>query len=73
MKFKEGNHCLSVRQVKEWTRLPREAVEAPSLEMLKTQLDYMLSKQHKVTLLEQLAGTKGSLEVPSTPSDSQTL
>lgn len=73
MKFKAGNHRLRVRRVKERTWLLREPVEPPSLEMLKTQPDYMRSKQLKVTMLEQLACTKGPLEAPSTPSDSESL
>ena len=37
------------------------------------QLDYVLSNQLKLTLLEQLACTKGSQEVPSDPNDSEIL
>ena len=38
-----------------WHKLPREVVESPSLEILKTQLDDVLSNQLKLTLLEHLA------------------
>jgi len=34
---------LAVREVKHWSRLPREAVGSPSFEILKTQLDEDLS------------------------------
>ena len=69
MKFhlKARNHLLTVRGVKQRTELSREAVESPSLEILKTQLDYVLCNQLKLTLLEQLAWTKASQEVPSNP------
>jgi len=36
---------FTVRVVKHWNRLPREVVEAPSLEMLKVRLNKALSKQ----------------------------
>lgn len=38
-----------------------------------TQLDYVLGNQLRLTLLEQLAWTKGSQEVPSNPNDSEIL
>ena len=38
--------------VKHWDRLPREAVESPSLEILKTQHDKVLSNQLLLTVLE---------------------
>ncbi|KFU89825.1 hypothetical protein M959_01923, partial [Chaetura pelagica] len=34
---------LSVRVVRQWHRLPREAVDAPSLEVFKARLDGALS------------------------------
>ncbi|KFO57567.1 hypothetical protein N302_14652, partial [Corvus brachyrhynchos] len=49
-KMKEGRLRLdfrriffSMRLVRHWNRLPREAVDAPSLEMFKARLDGALS------------------------------
>jgi len=49
-KLKEGSFRLSIRKkfftmrvVKHWNRLPREAVDAPSLEVFKARLDGALS------------------------------
>ncbi|KFR16875.1 hypothetical protein N306_02956, partial [Opisthocomus hoazin] len=49
-KLKEGRFRLDIRKklftmrvVKHWNRLPREAVDAPSLEVLKARLDGALS------------------------------
>ncbi|KFR09808.1 hypothetical protein N306_03122, partial [Opisthocomus hoazin] len=49
-KLKEGRFGLDIRKkfftmrvVKHWPRLPREAVDAPSLEVFKTRLDGALS------------------------------
>jgi len=49
-KLKEGKFSLDIqkifftmRVVKHWNRLPREAVAAPSLEVLKARLDGALS------------------------------
>ena len=35
-------HFFAVRVIKHWHRLPREAVESPSLEILKSHLDMIL-------------------------------
>ncbi|KFP65076.1 hypothetical protein N322_06252, partial [Cariama cristata] len=35
--------CLTMRMVKYWNRLPREVVDAPSLETFKVRLDGALS------------------------------
>ncbi|KFW11404.1 hypothetical protein N326_01133, partial [Eurypyga helias] len=35
--------CFTERVVKPWNRLPREAVDAPSLEVFKARLDEALS------------------------------
>ena len=42
---------FTVRLVEHWHRLPGEAVEAPSLELFKTQLDTVLSNLLQLTLL----------------------
>jgi len=59
-KLREGGFRLDIRQkfftmrvVKQWNRLPREVVQAPSLEILKVRLDGALSNliQMKMSLL----------------------
>ncbi|KAK4830924.1 hypothetical protein QYF61_014297 [Mycteria americana] len=52
-----------VREIEPWIRLPREAVESPSLEILKTQLHKFLSSLLSLTLL--CGWTTQSPEVPS--------
>lgn len=44
---------FTVKVIKEWLRLPREAVESPSLELFKTWLDMTLSNWLYLTLFEQ--------------------
>ena len=48
-KLKQRKFCLNMRKnnfplrvTKHWSRLPREAVESPSLEIFKTRLDKVL-------------------------------
>ena len=47
---------FTLRVTEHWTRLPREVVDSPSLEILKTHLDAVLCSLLWVTLLRQGAG-----------------
>ena len=40
--FNRRRSFSTVRVVKHWTRLPRQVMESPSLEILKTRLDTVL-------------------------------
>lgn len=44
---------FSVKVVKHWSRMPREVVESILLEILKAQLDTVMSRLLPLTLLEQ--------------------
>ena len=56
-KLKQRKFCLNMRKnftlrvTEHWNRLPREAVESPSLEIFKTRLDKVLCSLLYVTLL----------------------
>ena len=47
-----------LRVTEHWNRLPREAVESPSLEIFKTHLDKVLCSLLWVTLLRQGGWTR---------------
>ena len=47
-----------LRVTEPWNRLPREAVESPSLEIFKTRLDKVLCSLLYVTLLQQEGWTR---------------
>ena len=51
-------HLFPVRVTEHWHRLPREAVESPSLEVFKSRLGMVLGNQIQVTLLEQRIWTR---------------
>jgi len=61
-------HFFTARVTEHWNRLPREAVESPPMEMLKTCLVMVLSKLLWVTLVLQPRGA--GQEVPSNLSHS---
>lgn len=56
-----------MRVIRHWSRLPRETVEPPPLQIFTTQLDIVL------ILFESRDGTKQSLEVPLNLSNSEIL
>ena len=56
-----------------WPRLPREAVESPSLEIFQTCLDKVLCSLLWVTMLWQEGWTRWPTEVPSNPYHSVIL
>jgi len=63
---------LTVRVVKHWHRLPREAVDAPSLEVFKARLDGALSSLVWWKMSLPMAGRLKLYEfkVPSNPNPS---
>jgi len=58
-----------MKVVKHWNRLPREVVEAPSLETFKTRLDGALSNLISLKMSLLTAGRLGYMtsKVPSKP------
>jgi len=51
-------HFFTVRMTNHWQRLPRQVVESPSFETLKSHLDTVLGNRLWVTLLEQGGWTR---------------
>lgn len=49
-------YFFTVRVMEHWYRLPREVVEVPSLEIVKSSLDIVLGNLLQPSLLEQGAG-----------------
>jgi len=64
---------FAVRMVEHGNRLPSEAVDSVSVEILETHLDTVLGNLLWLTLLEQGDSTRGSQEVPSNLSNSVML
>lgn len=46
-------HFFTLKMVRHWSRLPREAVESPSLETFKTQLDVTMGSLLQLALPER--------------------
>lgn len=63
-------NVFALRVEEHWQRLPREAVESPSLERFQAHLDAFLCKLMSVTLLWKGGWTGWSLKVPSKPHHS---
>lgn len=59
---------FTLRMVEHWNNLPRLAVESPSLELFKTQLDEVLHNLLYLALLWTGCWTRQSPEVPTIPS-----
>ena len=57
-----------LRVTEHWNRLPREAVESPSLEIFKTRLDKILCSLLWVTLLGQGVGLGDPQRALPTPT-----
>jgi len=81
-KLKEGRFRLHIRKkfftlevVRHWHRLPREAVDAPSLEVFKARLDGALSSLvwWKMSLLMAGGWNQMTFQVPSNPYHSVIL
>jgi len=81
-KVKEGRFRLDIRKkfftlrvVRHWHSLPREAVAAPSLAVLKTRLDGALSNllEWKVSLLMTGVWNEMVFKVPDNPKHSMIL
>lgn len=66
--------CFLTRgMIKHWNRLPGQVVESPSVEMLKSQLDMVLSSLVQLALLVQWGQTKWCQEFPSKPNSSHSF
>jgi len=63
-----GKNFFTLRVTEPWPRLPREAVESPSLEIFKPRLDAILCSLLWVTLLWQGVGLGDPQRVPPTPA-----
>ena len=54
--MEKRKNCFTLSMTEPWPRLPREAVESPSLEIFQTRLDAVLCSLLWVTLLGQGVG-----------------